>query len=306
MMKKVLKDEMIKIVKDIAASCPMVRRQCYQVTAIMADAFPKDTIFDFNEDDVQIERYDEYGYVDSGWIKTTVGIYNIDIRIMDCETFINIYNNEKPSKDCYLWRAVKNSEYFYVDDYYAERGKQGVQASLTGDEDDDAAAEVARDMRMCFWSGAQILNGNIEGLENLQFTSIIKKSDMKMYIFDLDGKLVRITTPVVNVERFASGRSLITTQSGRVYDMQTVITQEAPVMTDCQAKKLTFIIKHLKPMLMDIDKEIIDVDYNVLNNGEEFVGIIYKGDICRSVCVSADSKAALVKDVMRVLQKGEN
>lgn len=298
MMKKVSKDEMIKVVKNIAASCPMVRRQCYQIAAIMADAFPNDTIFDFNEDDIQIEEYDKYGYVDSGWMKTTVGIYNVDIRIMDCETFINIYNDEKPTKNCYLWRAVKKSEYFYVDDYYAERGKQGVQASLTGDEDDDAAAEVARDIRMCLWSGAQILNGNIEGLENLQFTSIIKKSDMKMHIFDLDGKLVRITTPVVNVERFASGRSLITTQSGRVYDMVAVV---ASVMTDCQAEKLTFIIKYLKPMLMDIDKEIIDVDYNVLNNGEEFVGIMYKADICRSICVSADSKAALVKDVMRVL-----
>ena len=63
--------------------------------------------------------------------------------------------------------------------------------------------------------------------------------------------------------------------------------------------KKAFVTHQLKALLQRIDKGIADVDYEVWSsNDEEFVRITYTYGHPRVICVTMDSLATLVRDVL--------
>lgn len=62
--------------------------------------------------------------------------------------------------------------------------------------------------------------------------------------------------------------------------------------------KYEFVEKLLKPLLMECDSSITDVSYTK-NNREEYVAIDYSESKVDLICVTCDSKLAIVKDVLK-------
>lgn len=71
-------------------------------------------------------------------------------------------------------------------------------------------------------------------------------------------------------------------------------------MTDVQHEKEMFVECKLYPLLDSIDHNILYADYEVEDNGEEYVKLTYAKPLseCR-VKVTGDSLIALVMDVLR-------
>lgn len=74
-------------------------------------------------------------------------------------------------------------------------------------------------------------------------------------------------------------------------------------MDEIQKEKFDFVRHELRELLKSIDRDIIDVEYQVYN-GEEYVEIQWlnhKTDhtYCKKVCVSADSLKSLTIDVLK-------
>ena len=66
-------------------------------------------------------------------------------------------------------------------------------------------------------------------------------------------------------------------------------------------EKREFVRHELKDLLVKIDKDIDGVDYYV-DNGEEIVHVHYNNDYGKRTVVTADSLAALARDVLKVIR----
>lgn len=62
--------------------------------------------------------------------------------------------------------------------------------------------------------------------------------------------------------------------------------------------KKEFVEKYLQPMIKEADSRIESVTYRK-SEYDELVDVEYKGGFSFFVCVTADSKEAIVKDVLR-------
>lgn len=63
-------------------------------------------------------------------------------------------------------------------------------------------------------------------------------------------------------------------------------------------QKATFVRGELSALLRKTDSDIIQAVYALHTNGEEFVNVYYRNGACKKICVTADSLAALTRDVM--------
>ena len=71
-------------------------------------------------------------------------------------------------------------------------------------------------------------------------------------------------------------------------------------MTEVQREKEQFVECQLYPLLDKIDHNILYADYQVEENGEEFVVITFAEPLAeRRVRVTGDSLKALTEDVLR-------
>ena len=69
-------------------------------------------------------------------------------------------------------------------------------------------------------------------------------------------------------------------------------------MSECQLAKGAFVERYLSPTVKHANSGWKGVEYAVYGNGEEYVFFLDDNhDRCRGVCVTADSKLAIVIDV---------
>ena len=68
-------------------------------------------------------------------------------------------------------------------------------------------------------------------------------------------------------------------------------------------RKSTFCERELTALLKAVDRDIEKAEYELCDNGEEYVHILYAttGGII-TVCVTADSLLALTRDVLKVVE----
>ena len=64
------------------------------------------------------------------------------------------------------------------------------------------------------------------------------------------------------------------------------------------AEKRAFVLNELATLIMSIDSNITDVGFRY-KDGDEYVLVLYKNGFERKICVTADSKRAIVSDVIR-------
>nr|DAR47574.1 MAG TPA: hypothetical protein [Caudoviricetes sp.] len=69
-------------------------------------------------------------------------------------------------------------------------------------------------------------------------------------------------------------------------------------MSECQLAKGAFVERYLSPTVKHANSGWGGVEYAVYSNGEEYIFFLDDNhDRCRGVCVTADSKLAIVIDV---------
>ena len=69
-------------------------------------------------------------------------------------------------------------------------------------------------------------------------------------------------------------------------------------ISECQLAKSAFVEKYLSPTVKHANSGWKGVEYAVYSNGEEYVFFLDdKYDRCGGICVTADSKQAIVTDV---------
>lgn len=69
-------------------------------------------------------------------------------------------------------------------------------------------------------------------------------------------------------------------------------------MSECQLLKSAFVERYVSPTVKHADSGWKGAEYAVYSNGEEYVFFLDDNyDRCRGVCVTADSKQAIVTDV---------
>ena len=68
-------------------------------------------------------------------------------------------------------------------------------------------------------------------------------------------------------------------------------------------RKSTFCERELTALLKAVDRDIEKAEYELCDNGEEYVHILYAttGGVT-TVCVTADSLLALTRDVLKVVE----
>lgn len=72
-------------------------------------------------------------------------------------------------------------------------------------------------------------------------------------------------------------------------------------MEEFQKQKSRFVYRKLAPLVVSAtDGDVGGLSYEV-SRGEEYVRVNYVNGHTRTVCVTADSRAALARDVLRVL-----
>lgn len=69
-------------------------------------------------------------------------------------------------------------------------------------------------------------------------------------------------------------------------------------MSECQLSKSAFVERYVSPTVKHANSGWKGVEYTVYSNGEEYVFFLDNNyDRCCGVCVTADSKQAIVTDV---------
>lgn len=69
-------------------------------------------------------------------------------------------------------------------------------------------------------------------------------------------------------------------------------------MSECQLAKRAFVERYFSPTVKHANSGWNGVEYAVYSNGEEYIFFLDDNyDRCRGVCVTADSKLAIVIDV---------
>lgn len=71
-------------------------------------------------------------------------------------------------------------------------------------------------------------------------------------------------------------------------------------LTEEQCRKRRFVQNHLEPLMKALCVGIISVNYQI-ENGEEIVITKYSDGGAKRACVSADSLAALCRDVLKTV-----
>ena len=84
------------------------------------------------------------------------------------------------------------------------------------------------------------------------------------------------------------------------HDLEERGFKELPIreMSECQLAKSTFVEKYVSPTVKHANSGWAGTEYVVYSNGEEYVFFLDGNhDRCCGICVTADSKQAIVADV---------